>query len=215
MWRTRVPDGPQAAQPAPRAADREVVRPPSNRLPSPRALAIGAVVLAIPGIPWLHARSVRHGVEARAGAVASRMTNRTIAVHCPGPLARRLMYEIHEGEVRFDADGVPADSTKLSAGTCDGLRTIFDRGPLLDFSCLKWTCDRDTLRAAQSLAVLVHETMHLRGTRDEGVAECQARHRVAEVAQSLGISPDNAQAIAYWQANDWLELLPPQYNGTC
>jgi hypothetical protein len=192
------------------------VKPTRSRLPSPRTLAIGALVLAVPGVPWMHARGERLEVEHRAAAIASAMTNRTIKVRCPGPIRRRMMYEIHEGSVWFDADGVPVNETKLSASTCDGLQTVIDHGPALDFSCLASACPKDERRAAQALAVLTHEIMHLRGTRDEGQTECRARGRVAWVAGQLGVSPQGAAQIAAWQATTWQTMLPDAYrNASC
>lgn len=187
------------------------------RTPSPRALAIGALALAVPGVPFLHAREKRLQVEHRAAAVASAMTHRSIAVHCPGPIRRRLMYEIHEGSVRFDADGVPTNATSLSAGTCDGLRDALDDGPTLQLACLgAGACAGREERAARALAVLTHEIMHLRGTQDEARAECQARGRVAQVAQTFGIGPAGGAQIARWQTVVWSQELPPQYqNGSC
>jgi hypothetical protein len=192
------------------------VAPTRSRLPSPRALAIGALVLAVPGVPWMHARGQRIKVEDRAAEIASAMTNRTIKVRCPGPIRRRMMYEIHEGSVWFDADGVPVDETKLSASTCDGLRTVIDHGAALGFSCLTTSCPKNERRAAQALAVLTHEIMHLRGTRDEAQTECRARGRVAGVAEQLGVRPEGAAQIAAWQATTWQEMLPDAYrNATC
>jgi len=192
------------------------VEPTRSRLPSPRALAIGALVLAVPGVPWMHARGERLKVEHRAATIASAMTNRTIKVHCPGPIRRRMMYEIHEGSVWFDADGVPVSETKLSASTCDGLRTVIDDGPTLDFSCLATACPKDERRAAQALAVLTHEIMHLRGNTDEAITECLARGRVADVARRLGIDETGAAAVAAWQATTWRAMLPDAYRtATC
>jgi hypothetical protein len=184
------------------------------RLPSPRTLAVGALVLAVAGVPWLHARSQRREVEHRAAVIASAMTNRTIEVHCPGPIRKRIMYEIHEGQVWFDADGVPADETKLSATTCDGLRTVIDHGATLDFGCLATAACAERERvAAQALAVFTHEVMHLRGTRDEALTECRARGRVADVAARLGVGPTGGAAVAAWQAGSWSQQLPDQYRG--
>lgn len=186
-------------------------------MPSPRALAIGALALAVPGVPYAYARSQRLEVEDRAAAVASAMTNRSIGVRCPGPIRKRFMYEIHEGSVMFDADGVPVDETKLSAGTCDGLREALDHGPALGFSCLATgACPGAEERVARALAVLAHEIVHLRGVRDEGVTECQARGRVARVAERFGIGPEGGARIATWQAEVWRLQLPPQYqSGAC
>lgn len=187
--------------------------PGRSRLPSPRALAIGVLVLAVPGVPWLHARSQRVEVERRAAAIAGELTNRSIRVRCPGPIRRRMFYEIHEGSVRFDADGVPADETKLSARTCDGLRTVVDHAATLDFGCLATACGEPETRAAEALAVLTHETMHLRGTMDEAKTECQARGRVAWVAQRMGVGAASAEAVAAWQGSTWQARLPDGYRG--
>jgi hypothetical protein len=188
----------------------EVVR---SRLPSPRAIAICVAIVAVPGVPWLHARSQRIAVEHRAAAVASEATGRGIRVRCPGPIRRRVLYEITEGSVRFDADGVPSDETRLSARTCDGLRTVIDDGATLRFTCLATGCGDAEARAAEALAVLTHETMHLRGTTDEARTECLARAHVAWVAEGLGVAPDAARAVARWQATTWQAMLPDQYRG--
>jgi hypothetical protein len=177
------------------------------------ALVVLAVV-ALPGAAWARARAVRHDVERHAGAVASQLTHRHIDVHCPGPLHRRLYQDVHEGEVRFDADGVPADATSLAKRTCDGLRDVIHRGAAYDFACLATSsCSAEEERAAEALAVLTHETMHLRGTMDEAITECQATKRVAEVAVLLGIAPAAAARLEPWQATTWRALLPSQYQG--
>lgn len=165
-------------------------------------------------MPYAYARSHRLEVEHRAASVASAMTNRSIAVRCPGPIRRRFMYEIHEGSVRFDADGVPSSETKLSAGTCDGLREALDDGPTLQLSCLgAGACPGAEERVARALAVLAHEIVHLRGVMDEGVTECQARGRVAAVAAAFGIGAPGGAQIARWQTVVWSQELPPQYQG--
>jgi len=127
------------------------------------------------------------------------------------------MYEIHEGSVWFDADGVPANATSLSASTCDGLKVAIDHGPSLDFACLATsTCGKRERSAARALAVLTHEIMHLRGERDEAMTECKARGRVAGVAGDLGISAAGGAQIAAWQATTWQAMLPDAYrNARC
>lgn len=187
---------------------------PRTRAPYLRALLVGALVLAVPGIAWAHTRSERLEVQQRAAQIASTLSNRSIDVNCPGPIRRRMLREIHEGSVRFDADGVPADETRLSARTCDGLRDVLDRGAALDFACLaSSSCSADEQRAADALAVVTHEIMHLRGTIDEGRAECQARLRVAFVATRLGITAQAAERLAAWQATAGQERLPERYQG--
>jgi hypothetical protein len=194
------------------AADLSDVAP---RLPSPRALAIGALALAVPGVPFAHARGQRLEVEHRAEVVADQMTNRSIHVRCPGPIRKRFMYEINEGSVMFDADGVPVNETRLSADTCSGLRKALDDGPTLQLSCLTGgTCPGAEEHVARALAVLAHEIVHLRGVMDEAVTECQARGRVARVAATFGISPAGGEQIARWQTVTWSQELPDRYRTT-
>jgi hypothetical protein len=198
--------------------DRSGVEPRArNRLPSVKVLLSAALILGLPTAAWAHGRTERLDVERHAGVIASALTNRSIRVRCPGPVRRRLFYEIREGEVRFDADGVPADETRLGARTCDGLHDVLRRGASSTFACLDTaTCPAEEQRAAEALAILTHEIMHLRGTRDEARAECEARARVAAVAARLRVAPEAAQRLARWQATTWQAGLPPQYqHGTC
>jgi hypothetical protein len=189
---------------------------PRLRLPSAKVLVGAAVLLGLPGAALAQARAQRLEVEHRAGAVAQALTGRHIHVRCPGPIRRRLFYEINDGVVRFHADGTPPDDTRLSPAVCDGLRDVLDRGPAYTFSCLATdTCAAQERRAARAVAVLTHETMHLRGTIDEAVTECQAIRRVAWVAEQLGIRAEAAQRIPPWE-DAQREQLPDRYrNGVC
>jgi hypothetical protein len=186
------------------------------RLPSAKVLLGAAVLLGLPTAAWAQSRAQRLEVEHRAGAVADALTGRHIHVRCPGPVRRRLFYEINDGVVRFHADGTPPDDTRLSPAVCDGLRDVLDRGRAYTFTCLATsTCADDEQRAARALAVLTHEIMHLRGTIDEAIAECQAIEHVAWVAGRLGIGADAAQRLAPWEDTQ-RALLPDRYrNGVC
>lgn len=188
----------------------------SSKLPSLRALAIAAGVLAVLLAPWAIARHNRLKAEHLAEPIAKQVTNRDIDVKCPG-LFGLVLYEVNEGSVQFDADGVPVNSVKLSKHTCAGLRTVASHARELDFSCLAGsTCDGDTEKAAEALAVFTHELMHLRGSIDEGQTECRARARVQGVAVQAGIRPEQTQALANWQATTWRARLPDRYrNATC
>jgi hypothetical protein len=179
-------------------------------------LAILASALLILLTPSLIARHNRLKAEHVAEPIAKRLTNRDIDVKCPG-LSGLILFETNEGSVRFDADGVPADSTKLSKHTCAGLRTVASHAGTLDFGCLAASsCDADTEQAAEALAVFTHEVMHLRGSIDEGKTECQARAHVADVAVQAGVDPQQAQALARWQAGPWQARLPDRYrNVSC
>jgi hypothetical protein len=189
----------------------ELNHPPRNHLPSPRALLIALAIASPFFLLWLHGHNRRAQVERVAGAAASQIAGRDVSVNCPGPIRQRLFYEIHEGSVRFGPGGEPHDETNLSARTCDGLRRALDEGSSLSLSCLAYVCPPDDERAAAALAVLAHEAVHLRGVINEGRTECEARTRVAAVAAHFGIGAQDGEALARWQATDWADELPPQY----
>lgn len=160
---------------------------------------------------WLNGHHKRNAVEQRAAQVAGQIAGRSVSVSCPGPIERRLLYEIHEGTVRFDADRRPADETNLSARTCAGLRRAFDEGPSIDLECLAHRCPPDDERAAAALAILAHESVHLRGVADEGETECEAREQIGLVAEGFGLTTGATASLARWQATDWAEQLPDRY----
>jgi hypothetical protein len=174
-------------------------------------LIAGVLLLAVFAIRG-HIRRVE--VQDRAGVVASAIAGHKVRVHCPGPIRSHMLYEITEGQVRFSADGVPYRETNLSVRACDGLRRVLDKGAALDLQCLKWVCPKADEQAAMGLAVLTHESVHMRGVMDEGLTECEAQQRVATTARQLGLTEASAQAVAYWQRTDYNAMLPDQYQ-TC
>jgi hypothetical protein len=186
-----------------------------HRLPSLRTLAVIAVIVApIAGL-WLRDRSRRLEVERRAGLTASAIAGRPVTVHCPGPIRRVVLYETTEGSVRFVADGRPFAETNLSKRPCGGLRRALDHGSALNLDCLAYRCPDEDERIAMSLAVLAHESVHLKGVVDESATECEARTHVAAVAVSFGLTTQAAQSVARWQATDYAELLPERYRAGC
>ena len=185
--------------------------PPRNRLPAPRTVGTLALVLLPFFGLWLHGRIQRGQIEDKAAAAASVIAGRAVAVRCPGPFKRHFFYETTEGSVRFDGSGSPVDETDLSFRTCDGLQTAMDRGAGLDLDCLYYRCPNDVTQAAAALAVLSHESVHLRGVIDEGATECEARTHIGLVARRYGLSERATASLAHWQATDWAESLPDRY----
>jgi hypothetical protein len=179
--------------------------------PEPRTLAIAAaIVLPLAGLGW-HLRAERLHIEDRASAAASAVAGRPVRVHCPGQLRRRFLAEINDGEVQF-TDGVPADETRLTARVCDGLGRLLDQGATLDLRCLQLdACSADDTSVAYGVAVLTHESVHMRGVMDEAVTECQAVRRAASVARALGASAEAAAFIADWQFSVADDRLPERY----
>ena len=182
-----------------------------HRLPAPRTLAITAAIVLPFAALWLHGHLKRNEVERIAASAASEISIRDVGVSCPGPIKRRVLHSINEGSVRFDAEGEPFDETNLSGRTCDGLRLALDAGADLDLKCLAHNCPADATQAAEALAVLAHEAVHLRGEIDEGRTECEARRVVSTVARHFGLTAEASRALAYWQGTDWAERLADRY----
>ncbi len=110
---------------------------------------------------------------------------------------------------------MPADETKLTGRICDGLGRLIDRGPALDLSCLQLdACSKDDTSVAYGVAVLTHESVHMRGVMDEAATECEAVKRSAGVAQALGATPQAAAYIADWQFSVADDQLPENYRTT-
>jgi hypothetical protein len=69
------------------------------------------------------ATTARQRAEAERDRLGDRRPRRRVS--CPGPVGRLFGWDIVEGSVRFDADGRPADETKIRSATprtpADGL----------------------------------------------------------------------------------------------
>lgn len=182
--------------------------------PEHRTVAIAAaVLLLLAGWGWT-VRAQRLHVERRAAEAASQVAGRPVQVRCPGQLRRRLANELHDGSVRFEG-GQPADETRLTGRVCDGLARLIDEGAGLELSCLQLdACSAGDTSVAYAVAVLAHESVHLRGVIDEAATECEAVRRSAGVAQTLGATPQAASFIADWQFSVAGDHLPERYRSS-
>ena len=94
--------------------------------------------------------------------------------------------------------------------------TLIKYDPCADLR--SWLASNKTSpRADQIVAVhvLTHETMHMIGLTNEAQAECAAMQRDAAMAEALGATPVQAQALAH---RYWLEVyprMPDGYTGGC
>ena len=185
--------------------------------PTHRTLAIVTAVL-LPALAWgWHERAQRIEAQDTASTAATQIAGRPVRVLCPGILKRTFLHEINHGSVRF-YDGKPVNDAHLSGTVCAGLRRLISDGPALDLACLQLdTCSKDDTRVALGVAVLTHESVHLRGVMDEAATECEAVRRSASVARLLGASPQAAAYIADWQFSVADDNLPQQYQsaGDC
>ena len=148
------------------------------------ALALScAVPLAVQG--WVESRLERAAVTVAGGPVT---------VHCQGLGQAFLDLGPELGFVRWGTDGVPERSTLIKRSPCAHLRAWL------------WSAtSHPTLDQVIAVHVLTHEAMHLAGHYGEAEAECLAMQHDSEMAQLLGATPENADALA---RSFWVNVYP-------
>jgi hypothetical protein len=170
-------------------------------------LTISALVVTALGW-WIADRQDRRGNERRLSAIASQIAGRDVRVSCPGPVGRLLGWDIVEGSVRFDADGKPADETKIRKQSCAELDALAEgrreRGLGLRRGAL------------MAVDVLAHESWHLHGVIDEAETECRSLQTMAWTAQQLGATLEQGDAMALAQYTGAYRQMPDPYrSGQC
>jgi hypothetical protein len=158
-------------------------------LPRPlRRFATGvALIAALAVVFWVVERSTGwNGLEAstRAEATArfseeaSRIADKPVTIRCDeaGDYVGAIQH----------ADGVAVvggDLAYLTPERC------------LDLYRLAFKGEVRSNRTARALAVLAHESWHLRGVSDEGTTECYALQSGAELGRRLGLSDSSARRL--------------------
>ena len=141
-------------------------------------------------------------------AIATELAGRPVAVHCPGFLTSLVDTRGEAARVQFGADGRPANHTDLSPSTCSSLRHL-DR---VDFTCVESNaCGYKEFKAVWAAHTLAHESFHLRGFEDEGIAECYALQNTAFVAERLGVPTRRAEELQAWVYKDGYPNEPQDY----
>lgn len=161
---------------------------PVARGRSLRALASAlAVIAALAGVVWLVGRGsgwdsvdpdARIEAAQRFSAEATRIVGRPVTIRCDEGGE-------HVGVVQR-ADGVAQVGGRLAFLTPERC---------LDLYRLAYKGDIRFSQTARSLAVLAHESWHLRGVRDEGTTECYALQSGVELGRRLGLSEGTAQQM--------------------
>ena len=154
------------------------------------AVAVGGAVPV-----GLHART-----ERRLSAVASKVAGLSLTVHCQTVGEASLDVGQELGYVAFDESGVPERRTVIKRGPCAELSKGLGADPA--------GVSRDMLIAVH---VLTHETMHMAGTTDEAITECQAMQRDAVTARLLGADADAARALAVRYHREIYPSMPSTY----
>ena len=152
------------------------------------------------GVPLAVEAWVEHQLEGAASQVAGG----PVQVSCQSLGQAFVDLGPELGFVRWGPDGVPERSTLIKFGPCGNLR-----------AWLGSTKASPSLDQVIAVHVVTHETMHMVGLTNEAHAECAAVQRDAAMAEALGASPAEAQALAqrYW--TEVYPRMPDGYVGGC
>jgi hypothetical protein len=181
-------------------------------------LTIAALVTTA-SVWWVADRQDRRGNERRLGAIASQLAGREVRVSCPGPVGRLLGWDIVEGSVRFDANGKPADETKIREQSCAELDALAEGRRDRELECIGRTaiaCGRNGRETVMAVDVLAHEAWHLRGVVDEAETECRSLQTLGWTAERLGATAAQGGAMALAQYTGVYQEMPERYrSGAC
>jgi hypothetical protein len=190
----------------------------TKRLRTPLGIRIAAALIVLVPLCWYVADRIdRRGNEHRLAAIASQIAGRKVKVHCPGLIGRALKnYDTVAGSVQFDADGVPADDTKLRAQPCSELDAIAAGkrgGPL---ACVERSnsCGDDAIAVAAAIDTITHESFHMQGVADEAVTECYSLQTMEWTATQLGLTPEQGRRLASLVYDTSYDDMPDQYRSS-
>ena len=159
--------------------------PPRRRSFRPLLVGLG-VIAALAAIVWIVGPRGWDGLDdeqkaqatARFSAEASRLVGRPVEIRCDE--SGRIVGAVQHSDGVAEVGG---DVAYLTPNRCHDLyRQAFEGGG--PFS-----------QTARAVAVLAHESWHLRGERDEGRTECFALQSGVELARRLGATDDTARRM--------------------
>jgi hypothetical protein len=156
--------------------------------------ALGLVVAVL--VYWEARREL--GLDHRLSAIAGEVAGRPVDVDCPGFVRGLIDISGNGGSVMFGPDGRPGSTTHLETSVCGDLAGYGKTRKRPDFACVYGSvpCSQRIERTVYAALILSHEAQHLRGIRDEGVAECYAIQMLPLIAERLGSPAKEANAIA-------------------
>ena len=161
---------------------------------------------------WSYVRTPHRpatALERRLGDVATLVARRPVQVRCEDFSDGKTLEP--KGVVEFNHRG-PADFARIRPDVCTRLLQ-FIRSPGGAAACVaSRSCqDSSVFWSAQALTVLAHESVHLRGVRNEAVTQCYAMQDVPRLARALGASPEDGRALAAVEYAVDYPHMPPAY----
>lgn len=175
-------------------------------------LKLALVVVALLAVGFvMHDRKSK--LEHRIAAVATQLGSRHVKVHCQSFAGNLVDVTSEAGSVRFDASGVPSDTTDLKRPVCNALKRFAKdvRGPAYGCVLRLEQCPEKIYEDVMSVHTLAHETWHLHGISSEAETECYALQTTARAAQLFGGDPLTAQATARYVLVFIFPNMPDEY----
>jgi hypothetical protein len=156
--------------------------------PAVRRLLVGVGVIAVLALVfWL--------VESRTGWDALDVETRTEAVGLFSEEASRIAEK--PVRIRCDESGEYVGAVQHADGVAavGGDLAYLTPERCLDLYRLAFEGESRGSQTGRALAVLGHETWHLRGVRDEGTTECYGLQSGVQLGRRLGLSEDTARQL--------------------
>jgi hypothetical protein len=168
-----------------------------------------AAILAVPVLLVGWQLWSDHSFEQRLEPIASGVAGRSDTVNCQSLWGGLLDAQAREGEVYFDASGVPEAELFLTRPTCQRLRKFAGHSRHSQLDCLAtidWAapdplpfgseCYARSSKTIYAILVLAHESYHTAGVADEAAANCFAIQAMAWTAMQLGAATDESELLA-------------------
>jgi hypothetical protein len=168
--------------------EEEPVRELRDLWPPVRRFIVGlGVIGALALVFWF--------VESRTGWDALAVETRTEAVALFSEEASRIAEK--PVRIRCDESGEYVGAVQHADGVAavGGDLAYLTPERCLDLYRLAFEDEARGSQTARALAVLAHETWHLRGVRDEGTTECYGLQSGVELGRRLGLSEDTARQM--------------------
>lgn len=147
-------------------------------------------------------------LERRLGEIASFVAKRPVQVRCEDFSQGKLVEP--GGVVQFNGER-PADFARLRPDVCSAL-VHFARETGGAQACVSGGgCDPRLMQSSDAVTVLAHESVHLRGLRDEAVVQCYAMQAVPAVARAFGAQTQDGRAMALLEYTVAYPHMPPAY----
>ena len=133
-------------------------------------------------------------------SVASRIAGRPVEIQCQRLTGALIDVTGELGYVQFDASGRPGDAGRLERDACNSLRSYVHSDK-----------QAPTLDQVVAVDVLSHESHHLAGELDEARTECASIQRLVDVAEWLGATREEADALAGRYATEVYPRMSTDY----